>query len=103
MSNARVDAPMQATVAKIAVSGGDAVHAGTVVVVLEAMKMEHDVAAGVDGFVRELRVAVGDTVLEGDALVMIEEADVDIASAAGTVNTDLDEIRPDLAEVLARQ
>jgi acetyl-CoA carboxylase carboxyltransferase component len=67
------------------------------------MKMEHAVPAGVNGFVRDIPVAVGDTVLEGDALLVVEEADVDIASVAADQTANLDHIRADLAEVLARQ
>ncbi|MDQ1520104.1 MAG: hypothetical protein QOI55_1177, partial [Actinomycetota bacterium] len=94
---------MQSTVVKIAVDAGDAVDANTIVVVLEAMKMEHAVPAGVNGFVRDMPVAVGDTVLEGDALLVVEEADVDIASVAADQTANLAPIRADLAEVLARQ
>jgi acetyl-CoA carboxylase carboxyltransferase component len=103
MANVRIHAPMQATVAKIAVDTDDPIHPSTVVVVLEAMKMEHDVAAGVSGFVRSILVAVGDTVFEGDPLVVIEEADVDAGASAQAGVTNLDDIRADLAEVLARQ
>src|SRR4051794_18770900 len=103
MTDVRVDAPMQATVINVVVSAGDAVDATTVVVVLEAMKMEHGVPAGVKGFVRSIPVAVGDTVLEGDPLVVIEEADVHVSSAAQPATADLDDIRADLAEVLERQ
>src|SRR5690242_7856215 len=103
MANARVNAPMQATVLDVTVAAGDAVHAETVVVVLEAMKMEHNVRAGTTGYVLDIAVEVGATVLEGDALLAIEEADVDVASTSATTTTDLDAIRPDLAEVLARQ
>src|SRR4051794_28644540 len=99
----RVDAPMQATVLEVMVAPGDAVHADSIVVVLEAMKMEHNVRAGVTGYVRDVAVAIGATVLEGEALLAIEPADVDVASANAATVADLDAIRPDLAEVLARQ
>jgi acetyl-CoA carboxylase carboxyltransferase component len=102
-ARSRVNAPMQATVVEVVVQSGDAVDEHTIVVVLEAMKMEHAVRAGVTGYVREISVTAGETVLDGQALVAIEEADVgvDRASHAGTV--DLDHLRDDLAEVLARQ
>jgi acetyl-CoA carboxylase carboxyltransferase component len=98
-----VGAPMQSTVVQIVVGTGEAVDASTIVVVLEAMKMEHAVHAGVTGFVRDIPIAVGDTVLEGDVLLVIEEADVDVASATRDAAADLDHVRADLAEVLARQ
>ena len=46
---------------------GDAVRAGQPVVVMEAMKMEHVIAAPGPGVVREFTVAAGDTVFEGHA------------------------------------
>lgn len=98
-----VEAPLQGTVISIAVVPGDAVHEGTVVAVLEAMKMEHTVLAGAAGFVRNIAVAVGDTVLEGEPLLYVEEAEVDAGAAAEATEIDLGEVRADLAEVLRRQ
>jgi acetyl-CoA carboxylase carboxyltransferase component len=103
MSNVNVHAPMQSTVVEIRVRPGEVVGADTTVVVLEAMKMEHSVRAGVGGVVQSLHVTVGDTVLEGDALLMIDEKDVDLAWVDQRAEADLDAIRPDLAEVLDRQ
>jgi len=68
-------APMPGGVVLVRVAAGDRVEAGTVLVTLEAMKMEHVVRAPVAGTVRELRVAVGDQVDTGDVLVVID-ADV---------------------------
>jgi acetyl-CoA carboxylase carboxyltransferase component len=48
------------------------VGAGTPLVVLEAMKMEHEVLAETDGVVRSVAVAVGDSVEEGQLLLMLE-------------------------------
>jgi acetyl-CoA carboxylase carboxyltransferase component len=103
MAELHVGAPMQSTVVQIGVAVGDAVHATSVIAVLEAMKMEHVVRAGVSGYVRAVTVEVGDTVIEGDPLVVVEEADVGAAPGAGGAEHDLDTIRPDLADVLARQ
>jgi acetyl-CoA carboxylase carboxyltransferase component len=58
------------------------VAAGTPLVVLEAMKMEHEVLAEIDGVLRDVAVAVGDAVEEGQLLVTLEpggHADVDVA------------------------
>ncbi len=49
----------------------DPVSAGQTLVVLEAMKMEHEIAAGVDGTVQSVDVAVGDTVEEGQRLALV--------------------------------
>ncbi len=102
MTDVRVVAPMQSTVVLLPVGEGEAVDTNTVVVVLEAMKMEHTVTAGVTGRVASIAVAVGDTVLEGDPLVTIEEGAVEVARDETTTSTDLD-VRADLAEVQARQ
>jgi len=94
-----VAAPMQGTVAAIAVAVGDEVPAGATVAVMEAMKMEHVITAPRSGVVRAVGVEVGDAVFAGHELVRLEPADVSIAAGAGEEDVDLDEIRPDLAEV----
>ncbi len=54
--------PVPGTVTHVAVAVGDVVVAGTALVVLEAMKMEHTVRADTDGVVHEIHVAVGQSV-----------------------------------------
>ena len=54
------------------VGPGDPVHAGDVVAILEAMKMEHEVRAPADGRVVELLFAAGDMVNDGDLLLISE-------------------------------
>ena len=66
-------APMPGTVVRVLASTGDAVTAGAALVVLEAMKMEHTVAAPVDGVVGEMRVAPGDQVETRQVLAVVEE------------------------------
>jgi acetyl/propionyl-CoA carboxylase alpha subunit len=93
---------MQGTVVMLAVKDGDVVRAGQPVVVLEAMKLEHEIAAHVSGTVRRIDVAAGDVVYEGQALLHIEEGDVsELAAQAGAV-IDPFEIRPALQEVIDR-
>ena len=53
---------------------GDRVTAGQALVVLEAMKMEHTVAAPLDGVLTALHVQPGDQVESGQALAVVEEA-----------------------------
>src|SRR3546814_11664219 len=67
------------------------------------MKMEHVIAAQVSGSVRQITVERGDTVLEGHPLAFVEEADVGAGEAVASEDIDLDAVRPDLAEVLARK
>ena len=68
-------APLPGTVLSVHVADGDAVEAGTVLVVIEAMKMEHKISAPADTVVRSVRVAAGDRVDAGDLLVELGEAD----------------------------
>ena len=74
-------APMPGSVVRVAVTAGDRVEAGQVLVVLEAMKMEHAVHAGAPGTVAEVGVAEGDQVETGTVLVVVEP---DGDDAAGT-------------------
>jgi acetyl-CoA/propionyl-CoA carboxylase biotin carboxyl carrier protein len=67
-----VTVPMQGTIVKVLVNVGDAVEVGQAVCVLEAMKMENNVAAEKAGTVKELRVKAGDTVGAGDVVAVIE-------------------------------
>jgi acetyl-CoA/propionyl-CoA carboxylase biotin carboxyl carrier protein len=60
--------PMQGTIIKIAVSEGQRVSAGEVIVVLEAMKMEQPLTAHKDGTVTGLAVEVGQTVSAGASI-----------------------------------
>jgi acetyl/propionyl-CoA carboxylase alpha subunit len=95
-------APMQGTIVAIELRAGDAVRAGQAVLVMEAMKMEHEIRAAVSGVVRELAVAVGDTVFEGHRLALIEEREVGGDAGAGDEFVDLDVVRADVAEIHAR-
>ena len=69
---AEVTVGMQGTIIKVLVEVGDEVSAGDPVAVLEAMKMENNVAAGRSGTVSEIRVQVGDSVGGGDTIAVIE-------------------------------
>jgi acetyl-CoA/propionyl-CoA carboxylase biotin carboxyl carrier protein len=66
-----VTAPMQGTIVKVMVEPGQEVAVGDALLVLEAMKMENNIAADVAGTVAEVRVAPGDSVGTGDILVVI--------------------------------
>ncbi len=93
---------MAATVAAVAAQPGARIRPGQAVVVLEVMKMEHEVAADVGGIVRSVTVAVGDSVTAGQPLVSIEPSDVEETTVAAVDDVDLDAVRPDLAEVRDR-
>jgi acetyl-CoA/propionyl-CoA carboxylase biotin carboxyl carrier protein len=68
--DAELVSPMPGSVVAIGMEDGSMVTAGTVVVTVEAMKMEHQLSAPVDGAV-ELLVAVGDQVKVGQTLARI--------------------------------
>ena len=66
-----VAVPMQGTIVKVLVVVGDVVAIGQSVVVLEAMKMENNIAAEKAGTVTEVKVSPGDTVGAGDVVIVI--------------------------------
>jgi 3-methylcrotonyl-CoA carboxylase alpha subunit len=67
----RLTAPMPGKVVSFAVKAGDAVKKGQPLAVMEAMKMEHTIAAPADGTVAELLYAPGDQVAEGAELLKL--------------------------------
>ncbi len=107
-------APFVGTVLHVGVASGEFVAAGTILVVLESMKMEHPVEAGVSGRVEAVLVAVGDTVQSGDVLLRLREEDVvsppgdEIPTPAGASLDTVDghragtPLRPELADLRAR-
>jgi acetyl-CoA/propionyl-CoA carboxylase biotin carboxyl carrier protein len=66
-----VAVPMQGTIVKVLVEVGQEVAATDTVCVLEAMKMENNIAAGVDGTVAEVKVEAGASVSNGDVVIVI--------------------------------
>ena len=95
--------PFAGTVLRVEVSPGDHVAPGTVLVVLESMKMEHVVEADTPGRIDSVKVRVGDTVQTGDVLVALTESDELVADVVeGAPGSARAEIRPELAELRAR-
>ncbi len=66
-----VTAPMQGTIVKVLVEKGQAVKAGDIICVLEAMKMENSILANHEGTVEELSVSAGQSVETGTTLAVI--------------------------------
>jgi acetyl-CoA/propionyl-CoA carboxylase, biotin carboxylase, biotin carboxyl carrier protein len=73
VSGDAVTAPMQGTIIKVAVSDGDTVSAGDLVVVLEAMKMENPVTAHKDGTITGLSAVQGSSVSQGTVICEIKD------------------------------
>lgn len=67
-----IKASMAGSIWLIHVSVGEKVEAGQDVIVLESMKMEIPIATEEAGIVREVRMAEGDFVNEGDVILVIE-------------------------------
>jgi len=75
-----VRAPMASTVVEVLVARGAPVTVGQAVVIVEAMKMEHELCAVADGTVADLLVRPGDAVDEGDVLVRLQPVDFNVAA-----------------------
>ena len=67
-------APMPGKVLALTVAVGDAVEAGQLLLVLEAMKMEHRITAPAAGSVQAVKVAVGEQVAHGALLIVLNDA-----------------------------
>lgn len=98
-----VAAPLQGTIVTIQVKEGEIVRPGQQLAVIESMKMEHLVMAEQGGRVMKLVAGDGVTLLHGEAIMYLEPLDVAADSAAAEADIDLDHIRADLAELIARQ
>ena len=96
-------APMQGTVVSFDIEPGDEVYVGKLVLIMEAMKMEHEVRADISGVVQSLGVAAGDTIFQGHPLIYLQSMDVAVAEEGAKAEIDLDYIRPDLQEVFDRK
>ena len=68
-------APMPGSVSRVAAAPGDRVAAGQLVLILEAMKMEHQITAPAAGVLAELRVGQGSQVNSGDVLAIVTAED----------------------------
>jgi acetyl/propionyl-CoA carboxylase alpha subunit/acetyl-CoA carboxylase carboxyltransferase component len=97
-----VRAPLAGTVISVAVGPGHPVAPGDELLVIEAMKMEHEVRAQAAGLVHEVPVAAGATVQAGAVLVLLAVSGDDAAEPARVGDVPLDHVRPDLAEARER-
>jgi len=107
--NTDITAPMAATVVEVAVAPGQAVARGALLVVVEAMKMEHEIRAEADASVAAVLAAAGEVVEAGDLLLRLaappalptEPGDAEeVAAVAGELRPDLQELQTRLAATL---
>jgi acetyl/propionyl-CoA carboxylase alpha subunit/acetyl-CoA carboxylase carboxyltransferase component len=97
-----VPAPLQGTVVAIEVSEGDLVRPGQQIAVIESMKMEHLVTAPQGGKITRIAAGDGMTLMQGEPILFIESAEVDGGFTEEETSVDLDYIRADLTELIAR-
>jgi acetyl-CoA carboxylase carboxyltransferase component len=97
-----ITAPFAGVVVALPFAPAQSIAAGTAVVVLEAMKMEHEVLAESDGVVRELAVEVGDAVDEGQLLMLLEPGAAGASELAATEHVPLGGERSDMRDVRER-
>jgi 3-methylcrotonyl-CoA carboxylase alpha subunit len=83
-SGGHLSAPMAGRIIQVLTSPGAKVRRGEALVVLEAMKMEHTIAAPGDGIVERVAYKVGDLVEEGAELLSLAPAGTDAATDAAT-------------------
>ncbi|HEX8995472.1 MAG TPA: biotin/lipoyl-containing protein [Ktedonobacterales bacterium] len=81
--DATIRAPMPGLVSNVLAQEGQEVARGQAIVVLEAMKMENDLATPRAGVVKSVRVQKGQTVNQGDTLAIVGDADNASATDAG--------------------
>ena len=104
MTQRTVRAPMASTVVEVLVATGDAVHAGQPLLIVEAMKMEHELRAEADGRVEAVLAEVGESVEADDVLLRLapmrhespragRPGDGAGAAASAALRPDLQELR----------
>ena len=72
-SDGGMTAPMPGKILEVKVADGQTVEAGELLLVMEAMKMEHRIVAPTDGVVTKVNFSMGDQVQQGDVLVEMVE------------------------------
>jgi acetyl/propionyl-CoA carboxylase alpha subunit len=97
-----VPAPLQGTIVSCELAAGDPVRAGQQVLVIESMKMEHPLASPVSGILVQVTAMPGETLEEGETAFYVAPSGAAEMDAESESAIDLDAIRSDLSEVLAR-
>ena len=94
--------PLQGTVLIVDVEVGDQITEGQRVVLLESMKMEHEVLAPSGGLVTRVFIEAGQMVEEAENLLSFEEKETSLRNYITNQEIDLAHVRPDLAETMER-
>ncbi|MBI1250215.1 MAG: carbamoyl-phosphate synthase large subunit [Alphaproteobacteria bacterium] len=97
---AAAPAPLTGTVVEILARAGEAIGKGAPAIILEAMKMQHVVAAPESGMVHSLAASVGETVSQGAPLYFFAPSDHDHSDVGDAEAIDLDRPRVDLEEAM---
>jgi acetyl-CoA carboxylase carboxyltransferase component len=102
MSSVTIKAPLLGTVVWLA-PAGTLMGTNSIVALVESMKMEHEVLAPSAGVIRNVAVTLGETVAEGDELMVLDvSVNTAEASERGVHQSDPAAIRPDLQAVIDR-
>jgi len=102
-NTAALCAPTAGRLLTIDVALGAPVARGQQFAVIESMKMEHVLVAELSGIVRAIAAQPGEILDGGDPVLFVEPADVELGDAEAAAHAGLDDVRADLAEVLARR
>ncbi len=95
--------PMQGTIIEVLVSAGDEVSTGETLVIMDSMKIEHEIKADYSGVVEAISAVVGDTLYEQQPMLTLTPKEVQKSGKEDEQDIDLDYIRPDLQEVVNRR
>jgi acetyl-CoA carboxylase carboxyltransferase component len=100
-----IRSPLAGSIVAVAVSAGERIAAGALVVVVESMKMEHEVHAAQGGEVVVQRAKVGDVVAEGEVLAVVDTTAVaaTVARAVAAPDAAALPLRADLLELRTRE
>lgn len=103
LTDGEILAEMSGTVIAVLVEEGQDVAAGTPLVIIEAMKMEHLVPAPASGEVTAVQASAGASVTAGDLIARLRPSADQSAAGVAEAGPDLDSERPDLTRLLERR
>ena len=103
LTDGEILAEMSGTVIAVLVEEGQDVAAGTPLVIIEAMKMEHLVPAPASGEVTAVQASAGASVTAGDLIARLRPSADQSAAGVAEDGPDLDSERPDLTRLLERR